>query len=47
VRLYVSSRSAGCGLELINLGKQIRLILGTTGLMKVFADVGENGIKMC
>jgi anti-sigma B factor antagonist len=47
VRLYVSSRSAGCSLELINLGKQIRLLLGTTGLMKVFADVGENGIKMC
>jgi anti-sigma B factor antagonist len=47
VRLYVSARSAGCGLELVNLGKPIRLLLGTTGLMKVFADVGENGIKMC
>jgi anti-sigma B factor antagonist len=38
VRLYV---------ELINLGKQVRQLLGTTGLMKVFADIGENGIKMC
>jgi anti-sigma B factor antagonist len=47
VRLYVSARSGGCSLELINLGKQIRLLLGTTGLMKVFADIGENGIKMC
>jgi anti-sigma B factor antagonist len=47
VRLYVSARSAGCSLELINLAKQIRLLLGTAGLMKVFADVGENGIKMC
>ena len=47
VRLYVSARSAGCSLELINLGKQVRQLLGTTGLMKVFADIGENGIKMC
>jgi anti-sigma B factor antagonist len=47
VRLYVSARSTGCSLELINLGKQVRQLLGTTGLMKVFADIGENGIKMC
>jgi anti-sigma B factor antagonist len=47
VRLYVSARSAGCSLELINLGKQVRQLLGTTGLMKVFADIGESGIKMC
>ncbi len=47
VRLYVSARSAGCGLELINLGKPIRLLLGTTGLMKVFAVLGESGVRMC
>jgi anti-sigma B factor antagonist len=47
VRLYVSARSAGCSLELINLAKQVRQLLGTTGLMKVFADIGESGIKMC
>src|SRR5579863_9603744 len=47
VRLYVSCRSAGCSLELINLGKQVRQLLGTAGLMKVFADIGENNIKMC
>jgi anti-sigma B factor antagonist len=47
VRLYVSARSAGCSLELINLGKQVRQLFGTTGLMKVFADIGESGIKMC
>jgi anti-sigma B factor antagonist len=47
VRLYVSARSAGCSLELINLGKQVRLLLGTTGLMKVFATIGEHGIKLC
>jgi len=47
VRLYLSARSAGCSLELINLGKQVRQLLGTTGLMKVFATIGENNIKLC
>jgi anti-sigma B factor antagonist len=47
VRLYVSARSAGCCLELINLGKQVRTLLGTTGLMSVFVTIGENGIKLC
>jgi anti-sigma B factor antagonist len=46
VRLYVSCRSAGCSLELINLGKQVRQLLGTTNLISVFAIVGEHGIKM-
>lgn len=46
VRLYVSARSAGCELELINLGKQVRTLLGTTGLMSVFVVIGEHGIKM-
>ena len=47
VRLKVSARSAGCSVELINLGKQVRLLLGTTGLMKVFVTIGESGIKLC
>ena len=46
VRLYVSARSAGCALELINLGKQVRQLLGTTGLMSVFVVIGEHGIKL-
>jgi anti-sigma B factor antagonist len=46
VRLYVSCRSAGCSLELVNLGKQVRQLLGTTHLISVFAIVGEHGIKM-
>jgi len=46
VRLYVSARSAGCSLELVNLGKQLRQLLGTTGLMSVFVVIGEHGIKM-
>jgi anti-sigma B factor antagonist len=46
VRVYVSCRSAGCSLELVNLGKQVRQLLGTTNLLSVFAIIGEHGIKM-
>jgi anti-sigma B factor antagonist len=46
VRLYISCRSAGCSLELLNLGKQVRELLGTTHLISVFAIIGEHGIKM-
>lgn len=46
VRLYVSARSAGCSLELINLGKQVQQLLGTTNLLSVFVVIGERGIKM-
>lgn len=46
VRLYVSAKSAGCDLELINLGKRIRELLGVTNLLSVFAVCGEQGIRM-
>ena len=46
VRLAVSARSAGCSLELLNLGKQVRQLLGMTNLLSVFAIIGEHGIKM-
>lgn len=46
VRLYVSARSAGCSLELMNLGKQVRMLLGTAHLLSAFTIVGELGIKM-
>lgn len=46
VRLYVSCRSAGCSLELVNLGQQVRQLLGATNLLSVFAIIGEHGIKM-
>ena len=43
VRLYVSSKAAGCSLELINLGRRIRELLGITHLLSVFSIVGEHG----
>jgi anti-sigma B factor antagonist len=45
VRLYVATRSAGCNLELINLGKRIRELLGIANLLSVFTIVGEDDIR--
>jgi anti-sigma B factor antagonist len=45
VRLYVSAKSAGCVLELANIGKPIRNLLGVTHLISVLAVVGENNIR--
>ena len=46
VRLYVSAKSAGCVLELNNVGKPIRHLLGVTHLWGIFGNVGENKIRM-
>jgi anti-sigma B factor antagonist len=46
VRLYVSAKSAGCQLELINLGKRIRQLLGMTNLLSVFTICGERQIRI-
>jgi anti-sigma B factor antagonist len=46
VRLYVSARASGCELELLNLGKQVQQLLGTTNMLSVFTVIGERGIKM-
>jgi anti-anti-sigma factor len=46
VRLYVSAKSAGADLELINIGKRVRQILGVTGLLKAFEMIGDQGIRM-
>jgi anti-sigma B factor antagonist len=46
VRLYVSAKSAGAVIELMNPGKSIRHLLGITHMMQVFQTVGENGIRM-
>jgi anti-sigma B factor antagonist len=46
VRLYVSAKSAGCSLELVNLGKRIRQLLGVTHLLSVFTIIGESGARL-
>ena len=45
VRLYVSAKSSGCDLKLINLGPRIQKILGVTHLLTVLASVGESSIS--
>ncbi len=46
VRLYVHAKSAGCTLEVANIGKSIRCLLGITHLLSVLESVGEHHIRM-
>jgi len=46
VRLYVSAKSAGSCIELINLGKQVRELLGITNLLSLFGDMCEKGVAI-
>ncbi len=46
VRSYVSAKSTGCSLKLMNLGKPIRQLLGVTHLLSVFQIIGENNIRI-
>jgi anti-anti-sigma factor len=46
VRLYVSARSAGSNVELINLGKRIRQLLAVTNLLPVLSAIGPQGITV-
>ena len=44
VRLYVSAKSAGSCLELVNLNKKVRDLLGLTNLLSLFGDMCEKGV---
>lgn len=46
VRIYVSAKASGSRVELVNLGKQVRELLGMTNLLSVFSDICEQGITM-
>ncbi len=46
VRLYVSAKSAGSRLELVNLGKQVRELLVITNLLSLFGEMCEQGVVM-
>lgn len=46
VHLYVSAKSGGSCLELINLGKQVRELLGITNLLSLFGDMCEKGVAL-
>jgi len=46
VRLYASAKTSGCRLELINLGKRIRDLLGMTHLLSILAACGEQNVRI-
>lgn len=46
VSLYVSCKSAGCELRLVNFSQRIRDLLGLTGLLKIFGDCGKYMVRM-
>jgi len=46
LRLYVSAKTAGCSLELANIGARVRQVLGITNLISVLTIIGENNIRM-
>jgi anti-sigma B factor antagonist len=46
IRLYVSAKSAGCEMELVNIGLRIRQLLGMTNLLSVFTVCGEGHVRM-
>jgi anti-sigma B factor antagonist len=46
VRLYVSAKSASSCLELVNLNKKVRDLLGITNLLSLFGDMCEKGVSM-
>jgi anti-sigma B factor antagonist len=46
VRLFCSAKAAGCRLELVNLGKQVRELLGITNLLSVLTGICEKGVTL-
>ena len=46
VRLYVSAKGAGCTLQLVNLAKRVRELLGKANLLGVFTELGDKGISI-
>jgi anti-sigma B factor antagonist len=45
VRLFVTVKSAGCTLELLNLSKQVRHLLGMTNTLAVFPVIDEDSLE--
>jgi anti-sigma B factor antagonist len=46
VSLYTSARAAGCEMQLLNIGKRVRELLGLTNLLSVFTIIGEHGVRL-
>ena len=46
MRIYVSSRSAGCQMTVQHLGKQVRNVLSMTNLLSVLARAEDDNITI-
>ncbi|MGA8143496.1 MAG: STAS domain-containing protein [Candidatus Acidiferrales bacterium] len=46
VGLYISGRSSGCRIELVNMSKPIRELFALSQLLTVFEDCGRYGTRM-
>lgn len=46
VRLYVSAKSSGSCLVLVNMAPKIRQLLGITNLLSVLTDLCEQGVTI-
>jgi anti-anti-sigma factor len=46
VSVYVTARKAGCELQLINLSKRVKELLGITNVLSVFETTGQYFVKM-
>ena len=46
VRLYVSAKTGGSSLRLINLAARVRQMLGVTNLLSVLTDMCEHGVTI-
>jgi anti-anti-sigma factor len=46
VGVYVTAKKSGCDLQLINLSKRVRELLGMTHLLSVFETTGQYFVKM-
>ena len=46
ISLYVSSKSAGCRLELINLGQKIRQLFSMTNLLSLFEPAADSSFRI-
>jgi anti-anti-sigma factor len=45
IGVYVTAKNARCELQLINLSKKIRDLLGMTNLLSVFESAGQYGTR--
>jgi anti-anti-sigma factor len=46
ISIYVTAKKTPCELQLINLSKKVRDLLGMTNLLSVFESCGQFGARM-